>query len=839
MMRQSFDISTFLSRWFLLIMERITTDWRRRRESIWRVKLKQILVLCAIAILSCVGAACFAAADSAPRVAVFFDPGFPPYNSSTLLSPKTIAADLAAAGVRADLLDDAALADSSRFNAQTYSAVVLPYGNRYPETAFDNLKIFHQAGGCLILSGIPFTHAEYKDPKDDWQDRGHSSDPALFGPSGIGVGGFVSGPDGQTTVAPGDPLNLSSLGLDWGNGRNTQILDASTLPAGDKVIPILTAAGQSIAAMVVHSDPAFNGAVDVWTTNGLKGDDALIAYGEEQLLARGAVAALNQKGALTAAQTQAAFAALGKLPKPQLLLNVVLPKVPRPYATLQYKTPPPAQHLYVADISKLPQDQKLLLASLQGIVNRAQPRIYLITGEDDQFWLKQMQVYHETGTPIMVADPLSLFKTFRNSIKGAVVPDPEVYISPCVAVDIAGLDDLAIATPALAVQLGLPIKNDLRGKFKDDADALRYVRTKLMGHINTYLATCLDPAILGANVDDIIAGKGMCFWVTGPKAQNEPGADEPAERKELEETLAKMPLNAVVHGFWWHGDGVGLDETPGVALASRFGKITTVSDLVSNFSVTSGVKLADVKQKKQPPAPTLDPTKVYIAITMSDGDNLCTWRGFFRGFFTDPLHGAFPIAFGMGPSLIDVAPVQAQWYYEHAAPTDEFICDVSGAGYIYPPDFGKALKDPSGALTSFYGLTQKYMDRMDMRTVRLMGVGPADIAQAGKDLPKVAFLMPDYGQQGEKSYSEFTYTLPTGQPAFRAGSYGPGAKNMADEVRSHVGATRPAFLNAFIWNWGSKLKDIKGMLDDLGPDFVPVTPSQLNALYREAQAKAH
>lgn len=800
--------------------------------------MKQWLILLMIAILSCAGAAC-CAAEKSPRVAVFFDSSFSPYNVSALVSPKTIASDLSKAGVRADLLGVPALADSAKFNAQTYSAVVLPYGNRYPESIFANLKAFHQAGGCFILSGIPFTHASYKDDNGNWQDRGHNSDPALFGPDGIGVGGFVSGPDGQTTVAAGDPLHLSGLDLDWGNGKNTQILDITTLPAGDKVIPILTASGQAIAAMVVHTDPAYSGAVDVWTTNGVKGDDTLIAYAETQLLVRGTIAALAQKNLLSASQTQAAFAAVDKLPKPKLMLNVVLPIVPHPYPTLQYKTPPPAEHLYVADVSKLPKDQKLLLASLQGIVNRTQPRIYLITNDDDQFWLDQMQAYHETGTPIIVADPLSLFKTFASSIKGAVVPDPKVYVSPCVAVDIAGLDDLAIATPALAQQLGLPIKSDLRGKFKDDADALHYVRTELMGRLNTYLATCLDPAILGGNVDDIIAGKGMCFWVTGPKAQNEPGANEADERRELEETLAAMPLNAVVHGFWWHGEGVGLDETPGVTLASRFGKITTVSDLVANFSVTGGVKLASLKQKPQPPAPTLDPTKVYIAITMSDGDNLCTWRGFYRGFFTDPLHGTFPIAYGMGPSLIDIAPVQAQWYYDHAAPTDEFICDVSGAGYIYPPDFGKALKDPSGALSTFYDLTQKYMDRMDMHTLRLMGVGTADIAQAGKDLPNVAFLMPDYGQQGEKAYSDYTYTLPTGQPVFRAGAYGPGSKTLADEVRSHVGTTRPAFLNAFIWNWGSKLKDIKGMLDDLGPEFVPVTPSQLNALYREAQAGKH
>ena len=89
---------------------------------------------------------------------------------------------------------------------------------------------------------------------------------------------------------------------------------------------------------------------------------------------------------------------------------------------------------------------------------------------------------------------------------------------------------------------------------------------------------------------------------------------------------------------------------------------------------------------------------------MSDGDNLCTWRGYFRSYFNDPLHGTFPIAWGMGPTLIDVAPTIAQWYYQHATPNDEFLCDVSGVGYIYPPDFGDRAQGPRRRAASFLWL---------------------------------------------------------------------------------------------------------------------------------------
>ena len=58
------------------------------------------------------------------------------------------------------------------------------------------------------------------------------------------------------------------------------------------------------------------------------------------------------------------------------------PTAPRPYPTFQPKMPPPARHLYVADVRASTPDERILLLSLQGLVNRTQPRIYLILKDD-------------------------------------------------------------------------------------------------------------------------------------------------------------------------------------------------------------------------------------------------------------------------------------------------------------------------------------------------------------------------------------------------------------------------------------------------------------------------
>ena len=925
------------------------------------------------------------AAPATPHVAVFAQPGFPYYMVSTGVSPASIARGLEKAGVRADLLDVGALSDPAVLNVRDYTALVMPYGNTFPQQALANLQAFHHAGGCLVLSGVPFTHpcvcmsaagwtsnrgwgenartstqahtgrlslelkgragdwegvasarrpvkpgqgvelsswvqeargsdkgddwvfarffnragdfvaqsgakitpgsgwhfvtakfvvpagadtldvsaqirsagrtvriddialsVDEKDvplpnpgfetPGRDWSDMGHHGEAALFGPDGMGVGGFAPGGTAPVKIAAGDPLALASLGRDWSKGGSPQVIDTQSLPAGDTVIPALVEGDRPVAALIVHNDAAFRGAVDGWTKHPDTGDSD--AYDTEQILERTAVAILVKKGLVTPEQQHNDLAVLDGLPKPVILSNLKLPDMPRPYLTFQPTMPAPARHLYVADVSSLTRDEKVLLISLQGIVNRAQPRIYLEFDADDRFWFEQMQKQGQTDDPIPVVDADSLLGTFRKDIKGAVVADPNIYLSPCVAVDLAGIDDLVISTPELAKKFNLPIRQDLRGRFTDDADALRYARTELWPRLNPYLSICLDPPLLDSGaIDQIIAARGSCFWVTGPKAQDKPGANTAAEKAELEATLAQMPLNAVVRGFWWHGDGQGLDEGPGVSLGSRFGKVTVVSDYVSNFSVLGGVQIPSLKQKLQPAAPKLDRSKVYVAITMSDGDNLCTWRGFFRQYFTDPDHGKFPVGWGMGPTLIDCAPTIAKWYYDHAAPTDEFLCDVSGIGYIYPPDWATALKDRDGAFKSFYDWTQQYMKRMDMHTLRLMNVRTEDIPHVGSLLPAVQFLMPDYGFAGERTYSQFTYSLPTGQAVFRAMMSDRGPQRLADQIRTRVGATRPAFANAFVWNWGSKLSDLKKMLEILGPDYVAVTPSQLYALYQEATGK--
>jgi hypothetical protein len=95
-------------------------------------------------------------------------------------------------------------------------------------------------------------------------------------------------------------------------------------------------------------------------------------------------------------------------------------------------------------------DQVHTLATLQGIVNRHEPRLYLFYIENkginiDRYWWNK---YRQEGKWLYRADTTSysniveLINSFKNEIKGAVVYDPNVASTSNIASAVAGIENL-------------------------------------------------------------------------------------------------------------------------------------------------------------------------------------------------------------------------------------------------------------------------------------------------------------------------------------------------------------------------------------------------------------
>ena len=97
---------------------------------------------------------------------------------------------------------------------------------------------------------------------------------------------------------------------------------------------------------------------------------------------------------------------------------------------------PRAEFLDAADLTALTGDEQCLLVSLQGQVNRRQPRLYLYWGTDttNQTWLNTIKVPHRIST-----DPWEFLAKYRSAIRGAVVYDVNVPDTVNVATAIASM----------------------------------------------------------------------------------------------------------------------------------------------------------------------------------------------------------------------------------------------------------------------------------------------------------------------------------------------------------------------------------------------------------------
>lgn len=121
----------------------------------------------------------------------------------------------------------------------------------------------------------------------------------------------------------------------------------------------------------------------------------------------------------------------------------------------------------VADMAGLDGFDRLLLITLQGLVNRDRPELYLIADPVDETWVADL--------PVRVTrekDPLALIERYRDSIEGAVLYDMDSPHTINLATTIAGLRGGVVATAEQAEEHGIPILEDLRGRFDDDPAAI-------------------------------------------------------------------------------------------------------------------------------------------------------------------------------------------------------------------------------------------------------------------------------------------------------------------------------------------------------------------------------
>lgn len=172
------------------------------------------------------------------------------------------------------------------------------------------------------------------------------------------------------------------------------------------------------------------------------------------------------------------------------------------------------KQLDVADIYDAPGDVKLMMATLQGIVNRAEPRVYLLENkEEGKFtWLNDLDVKYKVRD-----DYWQIVRKYAQELNGVIVYDPKIPDSVNVATTLAGLKGAVVASPELAKKLAaapynLKVLDDLQGKFKDRLDAYTWQYNHLWSQTTKRMIVGLNPMTsikLPENQEDLFTVLGQ------------------------------------------------------------------------------------------------------------------------------------------------------------------------------------------------------------------------------------------------------------------------------------------------------------------------------------------
>lgn len=495
----------------------------------------------------------------------------------------------------------------------------------------------------------------------------------------------------------------------------------------------------------------------------------------------------------------------------------------------------PSKTLTVVNVRNMPPAERLFAVSVQGIVNRTIPRIFIDSWDSDIFWLDVLKERRLVTQTVSCDDIKSLADMYRNEIKGLVVTDPQLRISVNIATMIAATDKVAIASPDLIQRLNIPVKFDLRGKWATETEAYEWAYQNLWPRMNPKALSWTDPGeAYHLERDYLIQHKIWLVWISGPIDNGTGGADIKTETQWTEKIMRETPGNIPIFGFPSNGENVGIGEMGGTTLASYYGKYNVCTSLNPNLSVHSGYPPTSLKPQK-PAIVELKSDKVYIAFILSDGDNLLTFNGYHLASWKQRPADRPPISWSIGPAAALLMPEIIRWYERTLVPGDTFIADVSGAGYMYPAIYGEKLGD-TGLLKDYAGYTAKLSRMLGVNTLALhefMGTKPKHDEVFAKEWPELKGIFSDYTRVYGRGQDQALFKLRGGVPVIHAGI----GFNISTDKETRISSAvsdirkisrrRPAFVNGFMINWYTDPEGIAEIMRRLGDNYVAVSPEVL------------
>lgn len=370
---------------------------------------------------------------------------------------------------------------------------------------------------------------------------------------------------------------------------------------------------------------------------------------------------------------------------------------------LFFETPRHNDVVYAIQESDMTTQEKEMIVSLQGIVAKTSPAILITNDKEENTNIKTLVGEYELNI-VNENDPWKLLGLFENHI----TQKKFVLYNSLADAETQRFDQsINYATTIAGAEGYLMVPVSL----KDKAEKAGFVQGKDVRNTNTaaifneYKNKLNNKFLVHQSPekwqlrDYAIAAGVMTFY-----------SDYYDGIYVKDEILKWAADNAPVMG--WTENEVNFVQSNSI-----HGKVTIAADWSANLSLYSSFGNNTIKQKNKVDVSDVPKNKHYVAIMMSDGDNL-QWMQ--NGFATDKKYfgskhrGDFPMTWTIAPSMDDLTPHIKKYLYENATDNDSFISGPSGVGYVNVSEYNR------DCIEEYSSITNAYMQRMDIGYVNLI-----------------------------------------------------------------------------------------------------------------------
>jgi hypothetical protein len=346
---------------------------------------------------------------------------------------------------------------------------------------------------------------------------------------------------------------------------------------------------------------------------------------------------------------------------------------------------------YRFDRSKETIDLDIWLRSLQGLVNRDEPHLYVVrtgangkAGMQEDHWLDYYRATFDLPVEEL-ADLDAFMERYAGYAQGYVLFDNEdVVQTQNVAITRCGLEGVLPVAPDqehFMQRYGIKKVDDLRGKFHDNWDAAEWIIDNLWPHCYRKLhgSFCIhrpNGYAMGHELEDfIVRNKGVAVDLPASRLMRRPYMLYHKMMESADPPGVKMTWHCACE-----------QEKEYVSAAAKHGFYVLCSSTTPNLSVHGGIGDPDKAYTQPLPDPETckaDPKKTYVCFYNSDGDATWAMNNLHSDNWIEPGRGKFKFGWGFLPLMVRLMPGQLQYYHETKTPNDCFWGPSSGAAYTY------------------------------------------------------------------------------------------------------------------------------------------------------------